>query len=106
MRFLAIRSVSGWVTLIALMVMMLFWISTVTYKRGLEELSQEGSIRLQLFVTYLRGVLKKYESLPEILARDKQLVNFLLNPGGRERIEALTDIWKPSTKSAIPPTPT
>lgn len=87
-RFLAFRSVSGWITLIALMVMVLFGVSMVTYKRGLEELSQEGSIRLQLFVTYLRGVLEKYESLPEMLARDKQLVNFLLNPGGRERIEA------------------
>ncbi len=87
--FLAIRSVSGWATTLALMVLMLFWISTVTYQKGLTALSEEGVIRLELFVTYLRGVLTKYESLPELLARDKQLVNFLLNPGGRDRIEAL-----------------
>ena len=87
-QFPGIRSFSGWVTLIALLVIILFGASTTTYKRGLEELSQDGSIRLQLFITYLRGVLEKYESLPEILARDKKLVNFLLNPGSRERIEA------------------
>jgi len=87
--FLAIRSVSGWATTLALMVLMLFWISTITYQKGLTALSEEGVIRLELFVTYLRGVLTKYESLPELLARDKQLVNFLVNPGGRERIEAL-----------------
>jgi len=87
--FLAIRSVSGWATTLALMLLMLFWISTVTYQKGLVRLSDGGTIRLELFVTYLRGVLTKYESLPELLARDKRLVNFLLNPGGRERIEAL-----------------
>jgi two-component system C4-dicarboxylate transport sensor histidine kinase DctB len=87
--FLAIRSVSGWATTLALMVLMIFWISTITYQKGLITLSEEGVVRLELFVTYLRGVLTKYESLPELLARDKQLVNFLLNPGGRDRIEAL-----------------
>lgn len=87
--FLAIRSVSGWATTLAVMASMLFWISTVTYQKGLAKLSEEGVVRIELFVTYLRGVLTKYESLPELLARDKQLVNFFLNPGGRERIEAL-----------------
>jgi len=87
-QFIAIRSFSGWITLIALLVMILFAVSTTTYKRGLVELSEQGSIRLQLYVTYLRGVLEKYESLPEILAGDKKLVNFLKSPGGRERIEA------------------
>jgi len=71
------------------MVVVLFGVSTTTYKRGLEDLSNQGTIRLQLFVTYLRGVLEKYESLPELLAGDKKLVNFLMNPGGRDRIEAL-----------------
>ena len=88
MRLPGIRSFSGWITLLAFMVVVLFGVSATTYRRGLEELSNEGSIRLQLFVTYLRGVLEKYESLPELLARDKKLVNFLVNPGGRDRIEA------------------
>lgn len=87
--FLAIRSVSGWATTLALMVLMMLWISTVTYNKGLTELSEEGVVRRELFVTYLRGVLTKYESLPELLARDKQLVSLLLNPGSPERIEAL-----------------
>jgi len=88
-QFLTIRSISGWVTTLALMVLVLFGVSTTTYNKGLGELSQESSIRLELFVTYLRGVLEKYESLPELLARDKKLVNFLINPGGHDRIEAL-----------------
>lgn len=87
--FLAIRSLSGWATTLALMVLLLFWLSTITYQKGLTKLSEAGVIRIELFVTYLRGVLTKYESLPELLARDKQLVNFLLKPGGRDRIDAL-----------------
>ena len=87
--FLAIRSISGWATTLALMTLILFGISTLTYRNGLGKLSEEGTVRLELFVTYLRGVLSKYESLPELLARDNQLVTFLLNPGGRERIQAL-----------------
>ncbi len=87
-KFLAIRSVSGWITTLAVMVLVLFGVSTATYKKGLEELAEESSVQLDLFVLYLRGVLGKYESLPELLARDKNLVGFLINPGGRERIEA------------------
>ena len=44
---------------------------------------------MELYISYLRGVLEKYESLPELLATNKQLVNFLQNPGSRERINAL-----------------
>ncbi len=88
-QFLGIRSITGWITILALGALVLFGVSTITYERGITKLSQGSDIRLELFVTYLRGVLEKYESLPELLARDKQLVNFLLNPGGRERIEAL-----------------
>ncbi len=88
-QFLGLRSITGWITVLALAALVLFGVSTITYERGITKLSREGDIRLELFVTYLRGVLEKYESLPELLARDKQLVNFFLNPGGRERIEAL-----------------
>ena len=71
------------------MLFILVLISTNTYRKGLVELSEEGVIRLELFVTYLRGVLEKYESLPELLARDEQLVEFLLNPGGEKSQIAL-----------------
>lgn len=88
-RFLAIRSASGWISTLAVMVLVLFGVSTVTYKNGLENLGAKSSVQLDLFVLYLRGVLGKYESLPELLARDKTLVGFLINPGGEERVEGL-----------------
>ena len=88
LRLPGLRSISGWLVLCFLMLLVLSGVSVMTYRQGLEELSDESSIRLQLFVTYLRGVLEKYESLPEILAGDEQLVDFLLNPHGSERVES------------------
>jgi len=60
----------------------------LTWQRGLEDLAEDGSFRLELYVAYLQGVLEKYEGLPELLATNRRLVTFLQNPGGRERIEA------------------
>ncbi len=88
-RFLAIRSVSGWITALAVMVLVLFGVSALTYKNGLLRLAENGSIQLELFATYLQGVLGKYESLPELLARDPQLVAYLRQPGSPGRVEAL-----------------
>ncbi|WP_457575014.1 sensor histidine kinase [Desulfolithobacter sp.] len=66
------------------------WLTAhLTYREGLVRLAEDGNARLELYVSYLRGVLEKYEGLPELLATNKRLVNFLLNPGGHERIEAL-----------------
>ncbi len=59
------------------------------YQQGFAEKAGESSTRLALYRSYLQGVLEKYETLPELLATDKRLVNFLQNPDGRERIEAL-----------------
>ncbi len=59
------------------------------YYQRLKSLSVEGASRLELYVTYLQGVLEKYESLPELLANDKMMVNMLSNPQGSERIDAL-----------------
>jgi C4-dicarboxylate-specific signal transduction histidine kinase len=43
------------------------WLTTqIMYQRGIKELSESGKIKLELFVTYLQGVLKAYESLPEL----------------------------------------
>ncbi len=67
----------------------LFQVSKWSYRYGLEKLADEGSAELELYITYLRGVLEKYESLPELLARDKRMINLLKNPGGRERIIGL-----------------
>jgi len=63
--------------------------SKLMYQRGIDELSEQGHIKLELFVTYLQGVLKAYESLPELLAIDDNLVNALLNPSENQRIKKL-----------------
>ena len=63
--------------------------SRIMYQRGISELSAQGAIKLELFVTYLQGVLKAYQSLPELLAIDDNLVNALLNPREDQRINKL-----------------
>jgi len=66
------------------------WLTArVTFEQGLSELAAESGYRLELYVSYLQGVLGKYESLPELLAVNGRLVAFLRNPGDRGRIEAL-----------------
>lgn len=66
------------------------WItSKIMYKRGIDELAAQGTIKLELFVTYLQGVLKTYQSLPELLAIDPNLVDALMHSGESERIEQL-----------------
>lgn len=69
---------------------LVLWLtSIVLYQRGLTKQSQDGAVQLELFVTYLQGVLKTYESLPELLATDKNLVSALLNPDEDQRIAKL-----------------
>ncbi|WP_136808306.1 sensor histidine kinase [Desulfosediminicola flagellatus] len=68
----------------------IIWLtSIVMYQRGLTRQSQDGADQLELFVTYLQGVLKTYESLPELLATDSNLVSALLNPQEDQRIAKL-----------------
>ena len=67
----------------------LFLTSKIIYQRGIDELTSQGEVKLELFITYLQGVLKAYQSLPELLAVDDNLVNALLNPKERERIRKL-----------------
>jgi two-component system C4-dicarboxylate transport sensor histidine kinase DctB len=64
-------------------------VSSWTYKKSLGELANLGDVRLELHINYLKGVLEKYESLPELLAIDKNLVRALLNPHEHKRIEKL-----------------
>lgn len=65
------------------------FVAAWTYKKRLGELSNQGDIRLELHINYLKGILEKYESLPELLAIDKNLVRALLNPNEHKRIEKL-----------------
>jgi two-component system, NtrC family, C4-dicarboxylate transport sensor histidine kinase DctB len=67
----------------------IWWASQWLYTFRLKSLAEEGVSRLELYVTYLQGVLEKYESLPELLANDKMMVNLLNDPGSPERIDSL-----------------
>ncbi len=69
--------------------LLLFQVSSWSHRYGVRELADQGVSRLELYTTYLQGVLEKYESLPELLANDKRMINLLKNPGGRDRIVAL-----------------
>ena len=64
-------------------------ISTWTYRIGLDDLTKQGDTGLNLYISYLEGILEKYESLPELLAIDKNLVRALLSPNEHRRIEKL-----------------
>ncbi len=56
---------------------------------GLADIRDQGNTRLELYINYLEGVLGKYESLPELLAIDDNLVRTLLDPLEQNRIETL-----------------
>src|SRR5665647_3225278 len=66
-----------------------WWTFTWLYHQKLKDLATEGSSRLELYVTYLEGVLGKYENLPELLANDKIIVNLLNEHGTPEQIDFL-----------------
>jgi two-component system, NtrC family, C4-dicarboxylate transport sensor histidine kinase DctB len=67
----------------------LWWTFNWLYQQKLQNLAVEGSSRLELYMTYLQGVLEKYESLPELLANDKMLVALLNDHGSPEKVDAL-----------------
>jgi two-component system, NtrC family, C4-dicarboxylate transport sensor histidine kinase DctB len=62
-----------------------------TYTQGLNDLKEQGNIRLELYINYLQGVLGKYESLPELLALDNNLVRTLLDPYTEYSITSLNE---------------
>ncbi|TVT59726.1 MAG: sensor histidine kinase [Sedimenticola thiotaurini] len=56
---------------------------------ALENLQQQSQHQLRLFVANLQGELQKYEFLPELLATNSLLINFLHNPNDVKSINAL-----------------
>jgi len=56
-----------------------WWTFTWLYQQKLKDLAADGSSRLELYMTYLQGVLEKYENLPELLANDRILIDLLNN---------------------------
>ena len=66
-----------------------WWTFTWLYQQKLKDLAAEGSSNLELYVTYLQGVLEKYQHLPELLANDKMMINLLQEPRTPEQIDFL-----------------
>lgn len=66
-----------------------WWSFTWLYHKKLNELAKDGAFRLELYITYLQGVLEKYENLPELLANDANLVSRLLADDSKEKIDFL-----------------
>ncbi len=55
----------------------------------LKNLADEGQYHLELYATYLKGVLEKYENIPNLLANDRTMATLLSDPQGPDRIHAL-----------------
>lgn len=70
-------------------ILLWFLVYQVTFHQGLDDIAEQDSNTLDLYIAYLRGMLEKHESLPQLLTNDDFLVKSLLNPGGRARIEEL-----------------
>ncbi len=83
------KGIISFLVFLIFLILILNTVSTWTYKSGLVELKAQGNIRLELYINYLQGVLGKYESLPELLAIDDNLVRTLLDPFEHNRIETL-----------------
>lgn len=66
-----------------------WWTFTWLYHQRLKDLAVEGSSRLELYMTYLQGVLEKYEHLPELLANDQIMINMLNDHDTPEEIDFL-----------------
>jgi len=67
----------------------IWWTFTWLYQQRLNDLAAEGSSRLELYVTYLQGVLEKYENLPELLANDQLMIDLLHNHDQPAQIDQL-----------------
>lgn len=63
-----------------------WWTFTWLYHQRLKDLAEEGSSRLELYVTYLQGVLEKYENIPQLLAADPLLIRLLKDHNDPEQI--------------------
>lgn len=83
------RTLVGLIAFVVCFALTLWAGGIFAYRYGVEALADQGNARMQLYISYLRGVLEKYEGLPELLATNSQLMTFLHNPGNSEQVEAL-----------------
>lgn len=77
------------VVVISLFVLILWLTAHWSRQIALENLQQQNQHQLKLFVANLEGQLEKYEFLPELLATNSLLLNFLQNPNDLNSINAL-----------------
>lgn len=66
-----------------------WWTFAWLYHQKLKDLASEGEARIELYMTYLQGVLEKYEHLPELLANDQIIINLLVEHSTPEQIDFL-----------------
>ncbi|MBK1721284.1 sensor histidine kinase [Thiocystis violacea] len=78
-----------WTSLLAALGLGLWGLATWAYRDGVARLADQGRTDLDLYVAHLHGLLAKYEPLPELLATNPRLSDFLRAPGGQASIEAL-----------------
>ncbi|MCW8902479.1 PDC sensor domain-containing protein, partial [Sedimenticola sp.] len=77
------------VVVISLLVLILWLTAHWSRQIALENLQQQNQHQLKLFVANLQGQLEKYEFLPELLATNSLLLNFLQYPNDVNTITAL-----------------
>ncbi|MCW8905907.1 MAG: ATP-binding protein [Sedimenticola sp.] len=78
-----------WFLVLLGLVLVLWQTAHWSRQLSLQSLQQQSQHQLRLFVANLQGQLEKYEFLPELLATNSLLVNFLHNPDDVQSINAL-----------------
>ena len=78
-----------WFLVLLGLVLVLWQTAHWSRQLALQSLQQQSQHQLRLFVANLQGQLEKYEFLPELLATNSLLVNFLHNPDDLQSINAL-----------------
>lgn len=78
-----------WFLVLLGLVLVLWQAAHWSRQLALENLQQQSQHQLRLFVANLQGQLEKYEFLPELLATNSLLINFLQHPDDVESINAL-----------------
>ncbi len=79
----------GLTVVVAVLLVILWLTARWANQFSLTSLQEQSEHQLSLYVSNLKGQLEKYEFLPEILATNRLLIQFLEKPDEVERINAL-----------------
>jgi len=80
---------TGIVVAILSLTLILWLTARWAHQFALDTLQEQGEHQLSLYVSNLKGQLEKYEFLPEILATNRLLIQFLKSPEEVKNINAL-----------------